>query len=255
MTAARQPSRPVPRRSVPQRLVFRRRTTALNLQLFASDRKPDANGLTRGGVLSFVIHTAVIAGAVYATVSARTDSSTAKVDTAIVYVTPQQQHEAPPPPALEVPLKGFQTVTVPTVIPTEIPAVNLQERFDPKDFSGVGIEGGTAAGVTPNDDANQVFSSAQVDQPPALLSKPPQERDYPPLLRQAGITGRVVLGAIIDTLGRAEPASIQVIQTAHPGFNDAAKQWLAKAAFRPARKNGRLVRVAVSLPLDYSLSR
>jgi TonB family protein len=172
----------------------------------------------------------------------------------MVYLQPQEaQHETPPPPELQVPLKGFQTVTVPTIIPTAIPPVNLQERFDPKDFSGVGVEGGTATGVTPPS-GDQIYSTAEVDQPPALLSAPPLERDYPTLLRQAGIKGRVVIEAVIDTTGKAELASITVIQSVHPGFNDAAKRWMSRALFRPARKDGKVVRVLVRQAIDYSLT-
>ena len=255
MTAARQPTRPAARRAVPPRLVFRRRTTGLNLQLFASDRKPDATTLTRGGILSLVIHAAVIGGGIFATISARQIAASTKLDTAMVYIQPQEPQRVTPPPAeLQVPLKGFQTVTVPAIIPTAIPPVSLQEHFDPKDFSGVGVEGGTATGVTPAS-TDQVFSTGEVDQLPALLSAPPLDRDYPTLLRQAGITGRVVIEAVIDTSGRAEPTSIQVIQSVHPGFNDAARRWMTRALFRPARKSGQPVRVLVTQALDYSLTR
>ena len=226
----------------------------MNLQLFASDRKPDALGLTRGGLVSLVIHSAVIGGAIFATLSARQNASAAKVDTSLVYLQPQEpQHETPPPPELQVPFKGFQTVAVPTTIPAAIPPVDLQEHFDPKDFSGVGVEGGTATGVTPPS-GDQVYSTLQVDQPPALLSGPPLDRDYPTLLRQAGIRGRVVLQAVIDTTGKAELTSIEVIESPHPGFNEAAKRWMTRALFRPARKGGQPVRVLVRQAIDYSLT-
>ncbi|HET9707001.1 MAG TPA: energy transducer TonB [Gemmatimonadales bacterium] len=226
----------------------------MNLQLFASDRKPDALGFTRGGLVSLLVHTAVIGGAIFATLSARQSAGAAKLDTAIVYVQPQEpQHETPPPPELQVPFKGFQTVAVPTTIPTTIPPVDLQEHFDPKDFSGVGVEGGTATGVTPPS-GDQVYSTLEVDQPPVRLSAPPLERDYPNLLRQAGITGRVIIEAVIDTTGKAELTSIAVVQTPHPGFNEAAKRWMAQALFRPARKGGNAVRVLVRQAIDFSLS-
>lgn len=234
-------------------MIWRRRTSALNLQLFASDRKPDASGLTRGGLVSLVVHSAVIGGAIFATISTRQDIAAARLDTALVFVQPQEAQHEPPPPELNIPLKGFQTVTVPATIPTDIPPVSLQEHFDPKDFTGVGVEGGTATGVTPPS-ANQVYSTGEVDQLPALVSAQPLERDYPSMLRQAGITGRVVIEAVIDTTGRAEPGSIAVVQTAHPGFNDAAKRWFSKALFRPARKNGQPVRVLVTQALDFSLN-
>jgi len=233
--------------------MWRRRTTALNLQLFASDRKPDARGFTRGGLISLLVHSVVIGGAIFATLSARQSAGAAKIDTALVYLPQEPQHETPPPPELQVPLKGFQTVEVPATIPTAIPPVDLQEHFDPKDFSGVGVEGGTATGVTaPSGD--QVYSTLEVDQPPALLSAPPLDRDYPTLLRQAGIKGRVVIEAVIDTTGKAELTSIEVVQTPHPGFNEAAKRWMTRALFRPARKDGKPVRVLVWQAIDYSLT-
>jgi TonB family protein len=235
-------------------MTWRRRTTALNLQLFASDRKPDARGFTRGGLISLLVHSAVIGGAIFATLSARQSTAAANIDTALVYLQPQEpQHETPPPPELQIPFKGFQTVAVPATIPTAIPPVDLQEHFDPKDFSGVGVEGGTATGVAPPS-GDQVYSTLQVDQPPALLSAPPLDRDYPTLLRQAGIKGRVVIEAVIDTTGKAELTSIEVVQTPHRGFNEAAKRWMTRALFRPARKDGKPVRVLVRQAIDYSLT-
>ena len=54
-----------------------------------------------------------------------------------------------------------------------------------------------------------------MDERPELLSGPMPE--YPSLLRTAGIQGRVVVRAIIDATGRAEPGSVQVIESPHPG--------------------------------------
>ena len=237
----------------PPRMTWRRRTSPLNLQLFASGRKPDATGFTRGSLISLIVHSAVIGGAIFATISARPSSGAAKLDTAIVYLQPQERPQEVPPPMLQVPLKGFQTVTIPAITPTQVPPVDLQEHFDPKDFSGIGVEGGTAGGVTPSD-SNQVYTTGDVDQPPLRLSAPPLDRDYPTLLRQAGITGSVVLQAVIDTTGRAEPASIAVMQSSYPGFNDAAKRWLSQALFRPARKGGQAVRVIVRQVISFTLT-
>src|SRR5437879_12082888 len=85
----------------------------------------------------------------------------------------QQQQQKPPeqqPVQLDVPLKGFQTVVAPDVIPTNIPPVNLQEHFDPKDYSGSGVEGGLATGMVPT--GSEVFMEAIVEEKPAVLSGP-----------------------------------------------------------------------------------
>ena len=205
------------------------------------------------GAVSLVIHTIVIAGAVYATLNAGQSNNTVRVDTAMVFVD-QPKQEKPPeqqPVQLDIPLKGFQTVVAPDVIPTNIPPVNLQEHFDPKDYSGSGVEGGISTGMVPT--GNEVFMEAIVEEKPAVLSGPTPQ--YPELLRQAGIQGRVMVQAVIDTLGRAEANSVKVLQSPNPGFDQSAKTYVLKTLFRPARVHGRAVRVLVQLPIDYRLKQ
>jgi outer membrane biosynthesis protein TonB len=227
---------------------WRWRIAPLNLQLLASGQKQEAWKLACGGLLALVVHTAVIAGAITATVSAPRTGTARALDTAVVVIaSPEAQHETPPL-ALDLPLKDFQTVTVPALIPIAIPSVNLQERFDPKDFTGVGVEDGTVTSLAPAPD--QVCDPSVLDDPPVLLSSPPL--DYPPLLRQVGVAGRVVVLAVIDTTGRAEPASVRVIQGAH-GFDQPSKQWMLNALFRPGRVGGRPVRVRINRALDYTI--
>jgi TonB family protein len=228
---------------------WRWRIAPLNLQLLASGQKQDAWKRACGGLLALVVHTAVIAGAINATVSARRTETAKALDTAVVAIAPPDAQHETPPSAPDVPLKGFQTVTVPALIPIAIPSVNLLERFDPTDFTGVGVEDETVTSVAPAPD--QVCDPSVLDDPPILLSSP--LLDYPPLLRQAGIAGRVVVLAVIDTTGRAEPASVRVIQGAHPGFDQPSKQWMLNALFRPARAGGRLVRVRINRALDYTI--
>jgi TonB family protein len=203
------------------------------------------------GFVSLTIHTVLIAAAVYATLNAGQSDNTVKVDTALVYIEQQQQQKPPEqqPVQLDVPLKGFQTVVAPDVIPTNIPPVNLQEHFDPKDYSGTGVEGGVATGIVPT--GNEVFMEAIVEEKPSVLSGPTLQ--YPELLRQAGIQGRVLVQAIIDTLGRAEPNSVKILQSPNPGFDQAAKTYVLKALFRPARVHGRAVRVLINLPIDFRI--
>lgn len=221
----------------------------MTIALIESDRRI-GKGLFGGSVPSLVIHAAAIGGAIFATLSAREAPAGPGVDTTLVFIAPPPEREPPPPqPDLGISLRGFQTVAVPEVIPAVIPPVNLQEHFDPKDFSGVGVEGGRADGIEPA--PNQVFETNAVDEQPLLLAAPPPP--YPELLRQAGITGRVMLQAIVDTTGRVDPTSIIVLQSPNAGFEHPSRQWILKALFRPARVRGHAVRVLVHLPLDFSI--
>jgi len=50
---------------------------------------------------------------------------------------------------------------------------------------------------------NEVYAEGLVEERPALLSAPAPV--YPALLKQAGIQGRVILPAVIDTTGGLSP--------------------------------------------------
>src|SRR6266704_1054098 len=157
-------------------------------------RKTRSQGWLRVGLTSLVIHTAMIGAVVYATLHAAPRDTRVSMDTTVVLLAPQQKQRPldPPPVQLADALKGFQTVAVPTQIPTDIPPVDLQQRFDPKDYSGSGIEGGRANGIVGS--GSEVYAEALVEERPELLSAPPPI--YPQLLKQAGIQGRVILHAI-----------------------------------------------------------
>jgi TonB family protein len=76
---------------------------------------------------------------------------------------------------------------------------------------------------------------------------------YPPLLRDAGVTGRTVVVLIIDREGKVEPGSVRVQETTHPGFAEAAIRAAEKMRFTPARLNGRPVSVVIALPIGWQL--
>ncbi|MEX2156418.1 MAG: energy transducer TonB [Gemmatimonadales bacterium] len=221
--------------------------------LIESNRKTDKKGAFGLGVVSLVGHSLLVLAAVIATITAGQASEETVIDTALVFLNQEEQKKPEEqPPILEVPqLKGFQTVVAPTDIPTNIPPINLQEHFDPKDYTGTGVEGGIGAGIVPSSD--QVFMESVVEERPEVLSGP--SLVYPDLLRQAGVQGRVVVQAIIDTSGRAEPPSVKIIQSPNPGFDQPAKQYVLRALFRPARVHGRAVRVLVNLPIDFKIKR
>jgi TonB family protein len=217
--------------------------------LIESKRKTDKKRLFGVGFVSLMIHTALIGAAIIATVQAGQTNTKVRADTALVFLDQQQKPPEQQPVQLDVPLKGFQTVVAPTEIPTDIPPINLQEKFDPKDYSGSGVEGGVANGMVPTGD---VYSESLVEEKPSVLTalQPP----YPELLHQAGIGGRVLLQAIIDTSGRAEPNSVRIIQSPNPAFDPGSRNWILHALFRPARVHGRAVRVLIQVPLDYRIT-
>ena len=220
--------------------------------LIESRRKSEKKKYFGVGFVSLFMHTVIISAAVIATLTAGTADNSVKVDTTMVYLQQEQQQKQPEPqPVLDVQLKGFQTVVAPTDIPTNIPPINLQEHFDPKDYSGSGVEGGVGNGIVPSSD--QVLSVDVVQEKPERLAGP--QVVYPPLLQQAGIQGVVKVEAIIDTTGHVEPNSVRVVESPNPGFDQAAKTAVLKTLYRPARVYGRAVRVLIQQPINFQITR
>ena len=100
---------------------------------------------------------------------------------------------------------------------------------------------------------DHVFVESAVTQRPSILSGPPIQ--YPDMMRQEGIEGRVLVQAIIDTMGRAEVGSIRIITSPHPLFDEAARNYVLHAFFKPARLHGRAVRVLINMPIDFKIRR
>ncbi len=221
------------------------------LKLLESRWKTGKKRLFGVGFASLAIHSAMIAGVVYATPHAAPRHDQVRMDTRVVLLAPQEQQKAadPPPVQFADALQGFQAVDLSAQIPTDMPSVDLQQRFDPKDYPSSGVEGSRASIVV---SGNEVYAEALVDERPALLSAPAPV--YPALLKQAGIQGRVILPAVIDTTGRVEPASVRIMKSPHPAFDQPTRDWVLKALFRPARLHGRGVRVFINLLVDYSIT-
>jgi len=121
-------------------------------------------------------------------------------------------------------------------------------------------DGGDSASGTPHGltrsvvDGQELLSGSRIQyNGPEMLSGP--RLQYPELLRHAGIEGRVIVQATIDTTGRAEPASVKVIESPNPGFDQAATTWVRRALFRPARVNGLAVRALMKMPIEFKLAR
>jgi periplasmic protein TonB len=213
--------------------------------------------------LSLVVHGLIILGAIKATQGVAETIKNRPVDTTMVFLKPPPPPPPPPnqpPPDVVVaanpPPKGFQTVVAPTDIPKDIPPIDLSEKpFDPKDFTGKGVEGGVAAGVAGGTGpvSGEVFLEAQLDDPVQPISIPTPR--YPPVLQSAGIAGAVDLQYIVDTTGHAEPASFKVMKTTHPAFVEPAQEAIRKGVFKPAKFKGQPVRQLVQQRISFKVGQ
>ena len=78
---------------------------------------------------------------------------------------------------------------------------------------------------------------------------------YPESLRNAGIEGQVLIRFVVDTAGRIEPSSVQVLSATHPLFARAVTAALGGFRFRPAEAAGRRVEATAEMPFEFSISR
>jgi periplasmic protein TonB len=213
--------------------------------------------------LSVLVHGAIIFGAVKATQGVAESINNRPIDTTMVFLKPPEPPPPPPdqpPPDVIVsqnpPPKGFQTVVAPTDIPKDIPPIDLNEKpFDPKDFTGKGVEGGIAAGIVGGTGpvTGEVFLEAQLDDPVQPISIPTPR--YPPVLQSAGIAGAVDLQYVVDTTGHAEPNSFKVLKTTHPAFVEPAQEAIRKGVFKPAKFKGQAVRQLVQQRISFKVGQ
>lgn len=222
------------------------------------ESKPPKQRTAGQFVASVVIHILLITGAVMATKGAAEVVRDRLADTTLVFLEPPKAApppDAPPPDAIvsaNPPPKGFQTVVAIQDIPTEIPPINLNERFDPKDFTGTGVQGGVSVGVVGGSGpvTGETYLEAQVDDPPDMISQGP--RRYPPVLERAGIGGRVVAQFVVDTTGHAESAGFRILSSTNHAFDEPAKEMILKSVFRPGRVRGQAVRVQVQQAVGFN---
>jgi len=88
-----------------------------------------------------------------------------------------------------------------------------------------------------------------VDEPPALLTRPPIR--YAPEMQSLRIGGTVIVEATLDTTGRVVPATVKVVQTPNPVFDAESKRVVQAAVYRPARVHGRVARVTIRQPITF----
>ncbi|HEU0077369.1 MAG TPA: TonB family protein, partial [Longimicrobiaceae bacterium] len=119
-------------------------------------------------------------------------------------------------------------------------------------MDGASTQAGAPAEAAPADVADaevkpQLLNAGEVQ---ALLAEM-----YPPLLRDAGITGQTEIRFVVDAEGAVDPTSIVVVSATHEALADASAAVVVGMRFSPARVLGRTVPVLVQIPIAWTLER
>ncbi len=103
--------------------------------------------------------------------------------------------------------------------------------------------------------ADGVFDLEDLTKQPKLAA--PSEaagliaRAYPSALRAAGVGGMVQLAFVVDTAGKVEKNSVEVLVASAPALGQAARSVAERLDFKPGEVNGKAVRARVVLPLTF----
>jgi protein TonB len=133
-----------------------------------------------------------------------------------------------------------------------VPRIDLASPYRAADWSGlmrVESPDGTV-GVGPMADSARVrFATAEVDQLPELRGS--MNPLYPERLKRAGVSGSVQVEYVILPNGRADSASVRVIDSTEPEFTTSVIRAVLSASFKPARRQGRPVPVLVQQTIRF----
>lgn len=169
---------------------------------------------------------------------------------------------------------GTQELKTPPVV-TGIPDPDVAApAVKAEDFGGRGAIGGTAAGTPPPTPPatttgtgsgsattgapdGGTYSSNMVDRRAELINRAEVAKRlqqlYPPLLRDAQVTGTVSVQFVVLPNGRVEMSSIKILSSTNAAFADVTRQVLEDLRFRPAKVGDTNVRMLTVMPVKWNL--
>jgi len=205
---------------------------------------------------SATLHTALIAIAIYATqrVAAPPPPPIFPIDMFYPASPTQVAAASASSPSSSLPTPPWTMPSAPITISPDIPAPGSELLLPPgaDPIPGTPVIGSNPPG-TPLSLTSSPLDARLVDEQPSMIAHP--ELRYPEVLRQAGIEGRVMVEAVLDTLGRAEPSSLRVTESPNPLFDREALSVVAGSRYRPGRVDGHAVRVRIQVPVSFSIRR
>ena len=226
------------------------------------ESKAQKQKMAGGTVFSIVLHTVLIAGAVYATARAGVKDEKSKAEK-IQFVEMKKEPPKPdkPPPPKEVivkppPPKGFQVLRAPVRIDIKIPEIDLSKAItNENDFSGKGVKGGTGTGVVGGiANTNQTYFEFQVEKPAEMIQDGTKPK-YPSVLESSGIAGEVQAQFVVRSDGKADMESFKVLKSTNELFTQSIKNYLPRAHFSPAQIGGKPVNQLVQQSFQFAVPR
>ncbi|MEX2179972.1 MAG: TonB family protein [Gemmatimonadaceae bacterium] len=208
---------------------------------------------------STTIHAALIAFGIAATMRATGPViERERVQPLLVYREPPRLDE---PRATHAPRDAgrlapwIRAAIVAPAIP--LPAIGFSRLDDPLPTAPMTTEpwGGSPSteGTPGSASRDRIFRGAHVDRAVVAHRGNGQPR-YPAALRGASIEGEVLVRFVVDTLGRVEAGSIEIVRDSHALFGVAVVEWLGRNRYSAAEATGRRVRQLVEQRINFTLT-
>jgi protein TonB len=218
---------------------------------------------TGSSMASIMIHAALIgwAGVVTARETIGAPAAEPRVQPVVfdpMIRRPVEQPKSAPlaAPAIATAPRALVLLT-PAVVPTEIPPIDLTREATPVDFSARRVAPGNllcyrdcAAPAASGGTDAEMWTANDVMM---RLREDPVPPRYPESLRRAGIDGSVVVKFVVDTLGRVDMASLEIVSSTHEAFTAAVREAIARFRFNPSQAGNRKVPALAMMPFQFRL--
>lgn len=116
----------------------------------------------------------------------------------------------------------------------------------------LGLESEDKAAQSPIVSTDSVYSMLSVEES-AVRSEGSAAPVYPRAMLEKSVEGAVLTRYIIDTTGRADSASLQVVNATNAAFTQAVREALPRMRFSPAVVQGRKVRQLVEQNFEFRI--
>lgn len=183
---------------------------------------------------------------------------------------PPMDETKPPPPPPDIKLPDLKQVkfTPPVIKPDEevVEEVPTVEEMKDVNVGSTDVKGDSVVYEAPPVVENKVIEEEEkpyliVEDPPsfpggeeAMMAFIGKNITYPPLAKENGIEGRVVLSFVVGKDGSIDPGSIKVLKKLGWGCEEEAVKVVQKMpGWKPGKQNGRAVPVQFNLPIVFQL--
>ena len=216
-----------------------------------------------GAALSVATHLAIVG--LVAAVTAKPPAHREREQPVRVTFAPTVQRQLPPRPVEPTIRRVGGLSSAPTLpilkgIPPTLPPIEFGASPDPSQTEikfgegrrGVGELGGIDLGDGDRGAGGGSDWTGTETMMRLLVSAKPR---YPERLRLAGVNGQVRIRFVVDTTGRVDPTSVQILESTHDLFTTAVREILPVLRFKPSEANGQRVKSPAEMAFEFQITR